>query len=340
MDFKQLRALVTVAQTGNVTRASALLNLVQPAVSRQLRLLEEDVGATLFERGRHGMVLTEAGKTLVEYARRVLHELDRARAEIRPSQGSSGGIVTVGLLPSTCDLLSSALVTSVAMRYPGIRVRISMGYAGHLQRWLEDGEIDVALLYDPKQTPTIQVRPLLEEGLWVVGLPQAGLRPEHPMRLAELARHALVLPSAPHGLRSLVENAATLMGLQLSVVAETNAMSVQKSLVLGGHGLTILPSIAVTEDIARGILTAAPLIEPSLARKIVLALPTNRHTTPSVHYVLTALVDCMKDAVRRGDWLAARWLAASRAPLRVDFLIWSRTHYDHLTKKFNKEHPS
>lgn len=309
MDFKQLRALVTVAETGSVTRAATLLNIVQPAVSRQLRLLEEDVGASLFERGRHGMELTEAGRTLVEYARRVLHELDRARAEIRPSKGSVGGIVTVGLLPSTSDLLASALISAIASNYPGIRVRISVGYAGHLQRWLEDGEIDCALLYDPKATALIQVQPLLEESLWIVGLSESGLTAEKPIALAELAGKPLVLPSAPHGLRSLVENAATLMGVQLLVVAETNAMSIQKSLVIAGHGLTILPSIAVAEDIARGILAAAPLIEPTLKRKIVLALPANRQTTASVHCVEISLVQCMKAAVLRGDWLDARWLS-------------------------------
>ena len=82
MDFKQLRALVTVAETGNVTRAAELLHIVQPAVSRQLRLLEEDVGTVLFERGRHGMELTDAGRTLVEYARRVLDEMVREAEEL------------------------------------------------------------------------------------------------------------------------------------------------------------------------------------------------------------------------------------------------------------------
>lgn len=310
MDVKQLRALVTVAETGNVTRAAALLNIVQPAVSRQLHLLEEDVGAVLFERGRHGMELTEAGKTLVEYARRVLNEIDRARAELKPPKGMIGGIVTVGLLPSTCDLLSSALVKSVAAGFPGIRVRISMGYAGHLQRWLEDGEIDVALLYDPKKTQSIQVTPLLEEGVWIVGLPDTGLSAKAPFSFSKLNDMPLVLPSAPHGLRSLVENAANSVGTSLNVVAETNAMSIQKSLVLAGHGMTILPSIAVADDIARGILVAAPLVNPSLTRKIVLALPTNRNTTSSVHAVVTNLVQCMKESVHRGNWPSAKWLAS------------------------------
>lgn len=309
MDFKQLRAFVTVAETGNVTRAAALLNVVQPAISRQLRLLEEDVGATLFERGRHGMALTEAGRTLVESARRVLHEVDRARAEVRPSRGRIGGIVTVGLLPSTCDLLSNALVDAVAASHPGIRIRLTMGYAGDLKRWLEEGEVDAALLYDPRQSPAMQVTALLEEGLWVVGLPSSGLRAGKPFAFARLAGRPLVLPSPPHGLRSLVDHAAARAGIALRVVAETNAMSVQKSLVLGGHGLTVLPTIAVVDDIARGLLAAAPIAKPALLRKVVLALPANRHTRASVRVVADALVACMKDAVARGDWLAARWLA-------------------------------
>lgn len=184
-----------------------------------------------------------------------------------------------------------------------------MGYAGHLQRWLEDGEIDVALLYDPKQTQAIQVTPLLEEGVWIVGLPETGFRADQPFAFEKLEGMPLVLPSAPHGLRSLVENAATLMGIPLNVVAETNAMSIQKSLVLAGHGITILPTIAVAEDIAKNILAAAPLVEPSLNRKIVLALPSNRSTPSSVHCVVSALVQCMKESIQHGDWPAARWLA-------------------------------
>ncbi|QHI97612.1 LysR family transcriptional regulator [Xylophilus rhododendri] len=309
MDLKQLRALVTVADTGNVTRAAALLNIVQPAVSRQLRLLEEDVGAALFDRSRQGMALTEAGRTLVEYARRVIQELERARAEIQPAAGGVGGIVTVGLLPSTADLLAYALVAAVGLQYPGIRVRIATAYAGTLQGWLESGEVDLSLLYDPRQTSTLRVRPLLDEVLWLVGLPASGLRPGQPFAVAGLAGRPLVLPSAPHGLRLLVEQAAAQQSVALNVVAETNAMSVQKSLVRGGLGLTVLPTIAVAEDIAAGHLVGAPLSEPALERKIVLASASSRHISTPVRCVSAALVDCMAQAVARGQWPAARWLA-------------------------------
>src|SRR6187549_2519247 len=143
MDLKQLKAFLAVVDTGNVTRAAQMLHLVQPAVTRQIQLLEADLGAALFARERQGMILTEAGKTLCEYARRALLELERARAEIGGrSEGGISGLVNVGLLASTVDLLSSPLVDAVSNAYPGIRMRLSTAYSGTLRDWLESGELD------------------------------------------------------------------------------------------------------------------------------------------------------------------------------------------------------
>lgn len=310
MDFKQLRAFLTVADTGNVTRAADVLHLVQPAVSRQLRLLEEDVGAPLFERERHGMVLTDAGRSLLGYARRAMLELDRARAEITGAAGGHGigGLVTLGLLPSTIDTLASPLVTTLAEHYPGIRVRLAMGYAGTLLRWLQSGEIDAALLYGAERSPDIQTTPLIEEPLWVIGPQGADLRPEHPVPLVTLAGQPLVLPSTPHGIRALVDHACAVAGVTLSITVETNALSVQRSLVLGGHGLTLLPPIAVMEDLHTGHLTGAPLCEPSITRTIALALPTNRPVSAAVRRAADGLVDCAHQAVANGGWPQGRWL--------------------------------
>lgn len=309
MDLKQLKAFVTVAETGSVTSAARLLNIVQPAVSRQLRLLEEDIGAPLFTRGRLGMELTDAGKTLEGYARRALKELDRARAEIGPTSGTVGGIVTVGLLPSTADMLGSALLHAVSGRFPGIRLRLTSGYAGHLQSWLEAGDVDLALLYDSKPNPALKYRSLLEESLWLVGLPKSGLDRGTPVRMADILGYPLVLPGAPHGLRSLVETAARSQETELNVVAETNTMSVQKRLVLDGHGYTILPSIAVADDVDQGNLAAAPVVDPVLVRRIVLALPATRAVPNSVRCVMTELIECAREAVLHNRWPSARWLA-------------------------------
>ena len=310
MDLKHLRAFLTVAETGSVTRAAEALHLVQPAVSRQLRLLEENVGARLFERERHGMALTQAGRALVVYARRAILELDRARAEISGGAGGVGGLVTLGLLASTCDLLAKPLISAVATAYPGIRIRIAMAYSGTLQQWLESGEVDAGLLYGVQHSPTIQAKPLVEEALWVVGSPSAKLRRNRPVPLSALKGKPMVLPSPTHGIRALIDHACAVSHVELNVIAETNAMNVQKSLVLSGHSLTILPSIAVANDVARKRITAAPLSNPTITRTIVLALPTNRVIGKHVYCAVELLIQCVKDAVSTGAWLEARWLGS------------------------------
>lgn len=310
MDFKQLRAFITVAETGNVTRAAEVLHLVQPAVSRQIMLLEQDVGAPLFTRERHGMVLTDAGRALAGHARLAMLELDRARAEIAGSKAGVGGLVTLGLLPSTIDMLSGPLVAAVAASYPGIRLRIAMGYAGTLVGWLRSGEIDAGLLYGAERSPEMRTRPLIEEPLWVIGPRAAKLRRAKPVSLASLIGQPLVLPSTPHGIRALVDHACAVSKVTLSVTAETNALSVQRSLVLGGHGLTILPPIAVADDLRSGQLSGAPLADPAIQRTIVLAEPIDRPTLHHVRCAVDLLVEGARTAVESGSWLEGRWLGA------------------------------
>jgi DNA-binding transcriptional LysR family regulator len=308
MDLKQLRAFVTVAETGNVTRASTLLNLVQPAVSRQLRLLEEDMGTELFDRSRHGMQLTPSGKTMLEYAHRILNEVARAKAEIQPTQGPVSGIVSIGLLASTADLLATLLASEVARRFPHIRLRLTIGYAGHLQDWLEAGDVDAALLYGQKETPALHVKALLEESLWVVAAPSAGLSRKRPLTLARVAREPFVLPAAAQGLRALIEHAVAEAGVTLQVFAETNAVNVQKELVEQGHGWTILPAVCVKQEVEQGRLCAAPLASPGLQRTIVLAAPSSRQATAPVRCVVGVLMDCVKSTFEQGRWPDVRWL--------------------------------
>jgi LysR family transcriptional regulator, nitrogen assimilation regulatory protein len=308
MDFRQIKTFITVAQTGNITRAAQLLHLVQPAVSRQIKLLEQDLGTALFERQRHGMQLTDAGKRLLAYAQRSLLELERARAELTSEDREVGGLVTLGLLPSTTDTLAASLVKTVRARFPKIRLRIAMGYAGTLQQWLESGEIDAALLYGAEQFPNIKTTALIEEPLWVIGPGSARLSPKRPMPLRTLAKHEVVLPSKPHAIRLLVDHACAVSKLHLNITAETNALSVQRALVLGDLGLTLLPPIAVAEDLRSKKLSGTPVVEPSIVRTIVLGTPTNRPVSKAAQCCVEVLTECAKAAVQRRDWPQGRWL--------------------------------
>ncbi len=306
MEMRQLQALLAVADTGSVTRAAELLHIVQPAVTRQIHNLETELGVTLFDRSRSGMRPTEVGIQVVERARRALNELARAREEARSAGSALYGIVTVGLLTSTASLLSVPLVTAVAEQHPGLRLRVVTGYGGHLSRWLEAGDVDIALTYNQPPTATLDVRPLLEEDLWAVAPPAEKDIPPQGIDLSNLLQRRLVMPSAPHGIRSLVESAAARAGLTLDVGVETNDAQVQKQLVQSGIGWTVLPGILVAEDAAAGLLNAAPITAPTIPRRIVLANPTPARSTPAVCLVAKLLAESVLNQIRSGNWASAR----------------------------------
>lgn len=159
-----------------------------------------------------------------------------------------------------------------------------------------------------ERSPDIQTTRLVEEPLWVIGPAQARLRKGKPVSLAQMARHKIVLPSAPHGIRTLVEHACAVTQQTLDICAETNALSVQRALVLGGHGLTILPPIAVADDLRAHRLSGAPLADPAISRTIVLGLPTNRPTGQHVRCTVELLTQVARDAIESGAWMEGRWL--------------------------------
>ncbi|EYS93930.1 LysR family transcriptional regulator [Cupriavidus sp. SK-4] len=309
MDIKQLRALLAIAETGSATKAAELLRIVQPAVSRHVRLLEEELGVELFERERHGMVLTDAGRTLVEYGRRALQELDRAKAEIKPASGAISGTAVIGLLPSTCELLAAELVATVKARHPQLVVRLNVGYAGNLLQWLEAGDVEVALLYDTKSSPGLHAEALLDEQLYLVG-PSGTLAPGEEQTVESFRDLPLILPNAPHGLRSVVEHACAVAGFSPTIAVETNSLAVQKNLVAKGFGHTVLPSSAVSEEMEEGILAGAPIVSPNLSRRIVLAHAATRRLTPAASFVSAELVALMKRLVLDGAWPGASWISA------------------------------
>ncbi|MCA3231266.1 MAG: LysR family transcriptional regulator [Cupriavidus sp.] len=309
MDIKQLRALLAIAETGSATKAAELMRIVQPAVSRHIRLLEEELGVDLFERERHGMALTEAGRTMVEYGRRALQELDRAKSEIQPATGPITGTAAIGLLPSTCELLATELVATVKTKHPQVVVRAAVGYAGNLLQWLEAGDVEVALLYGTKTQGSRAITPLLDEQLYLIG-PPGTLDPAAELPIEHLRDLPLVLPNAPHGLRSVVEHACAVAGIQPTVSVETNSLSVQKALVAKGFGHSVLPSSAISEELEAGVLDGVPIGSPDLSRRIVLASASNRRLSPEAAAVSHELAGVMKRLLLDRAWLGATWVGS------------------------------
>ncbi|ADV15210.1 LysR family transcriptional regulator [Mesorhizobium ciceri] len=303
MELSQLRTLIHVAELGSLSKAADRLHIAQPALSRQVRMLEEELGFALFLRHGRGMVLSEQGKEVLKHAMRVMAEIDEIRATATPADAPLTGEVAIGLPPTVADIISLPLAAAFGKAHPNAKLRLVSAYTGYLLDWVHRGEVDVAVLYDPRMARSLRSRPLLLENLFLIGPPDAGFSTVRAVSFTSLAGKRLLLPSIKHGLRIIVERCATDAGITLDVGIEADSYSALKDLVRNGHGWTILPLAPIHADVVAGQLTAAPLIDPVPVRRLILAYPADRPASRLARFAGQAIEDIAKDLVGRAVWV-------------------------------------
>lgn len=303
MDISQLRTLVHVAELGSLSKAAARLRIAQPALSRQVRLLEAELGAALFARHGRGMVITERGREVLAYAKRIVGEVEALKASAAGPEPVLAGHVAIGLPPTIADLISVPLVAAFTATHPGVMVQLVSAYTGYLLDGLHRGEIDLAILYDPRTTRALRTRPLMLERLFLIGSGDAGLAMDRPVPFRALASERLLLPSDRHGLRNILRHFADEAGIGLDVAVETDSYTALKDLVRHGHGRTILPLAPIHADLEAGRLTAAPIVDPAPTRRLVLSFPPDRPPSRAADFAGEAIVAIMAERVGRGLWV-------------------------------------
>ena len=250
MDLVQLLYFVRVAELGSFTRAAAALGVAQPALSRQVRLLEVELRHTLLRRTGRGAVTTAAGALLLEHGRGILHQVDRARDELAQMRGGLAGRVAIGLPPSVARALTVRLSRAFQAQLPDARLAVSEGLSTSLLESLVAGRLDVAVLYNAAATPDVEITPLGREELLLVQPAAAppgahadsadGTAPTAHATLAELSQLPLVIPSRPNAIRMHVEGALAQAGLSPTVAMEVDGIPSILELVAGGAGCAVL----------------------------------------------------------------------------------------------------
>jgi LysR family transcriptional regulator, nitrogen assimilation regulatory protein len=302
MDLSQLRTLIHVAELGSLSKAADRMRIAQPALSRQVRLLEEELGVRLFVRHGRGMVITEQGRDVLAHAVRVMTELDEIRARTSDANAPLTGQIAIGMPPTVADILSVPLVTAFGKSHPKVMLRLVSAYTGYLLDWLHRGEIDVAILYDPHAARSVRSRPLLLENLFLIGPRKAGFSTARAIPFKHLDGKRLLLPSVRHGLRTIVERCATEAGISLDVALEADSYATLKDLVRRGHGWTILPLAPIHDDIAARRLTAATLIDPVPMRRLMLSYPADRPVSRLARFAGETITSIVSDQVERAVW--------------------------------------
>lgn len=285
MDLTRLQYFVAVAEAGSLSRAAAALHMSQPALSRQVLLLEEELGQRLFERTGRGVQATDSGTALLAHARGIFDLAERARTDMQERQASPRGKLTVGLPPRLAHGLTADLVERFHARFPEATVTVVEGLSIRLREWLVAGRVDLALLFDPPPSPQLQQENLLREPLVLISVQPLPQR----LRLAEVAQRPLVMPSGPNALRQLLEQHTRPRGLPLKVVAEVDSVQTVLSLVARGVADTVLPLSATRAWAYPQALHVAGIHNPAMRNQLVLAIPTARPATRLSRFAAQAL---------------------------------------------------
>jgi LysR family transcriptional regulator, transcription activator of glutamate synthase operon len=281
MDLRQLRYLVALAEELNFTRAAANEHIAQPALSQQIRRLEEELGLALVERTTRHVSLTEAGQLLVVRARRILAELDAAQSELAAVRGVDIGHVTIGAMHTMGPVdLSLALATFHA-RHPAVGLTVREAASEEMAEMLRIDEVDLAFLSVTERVEShgLGLHQLVSEELVALLPPDHKLSGRRSVRMVELAREPFISFRAGARLRELLFAAGRDAGFEPRVTLESNESQRVRRLVSRGLGVAILPR---SDAIGPGAEVAvAALTEPSLRRDITLAWREGRRLPPA-----------------------------------------------------------
>ncbi len=303
MDLKQLEYFVRVAELGSFTRAAIALDVAQPALSRQVRLLEVELRQNLLTRNGRGALPTEAGKLLLAHGRGILHQVERAREELGRIRGSLAGRVAVGLPPSLARILTVPLTRAFRAELPDATISISEGLSVAMQESLVAGRLDIAVLYNAQPTAETEIAPLLEEDLVLVrrrppGLPEDP--PPGPVTLQAVSQLPLVIPSRPNAIRMNVESEMANLGCRLKIALEIDGVSAILDLVADGAGCAVLSRHAVANSIRPSAFTVQAIHEPLLRTKVSLATSSLRPATLTQQTTLALIRQTVGKIVKIG----------------------------------------
>jgi LysR family nitrogen assimilation transcriptional regulator len=280
MEISQIRHFVRIAETGSYIKAADLLNIGQSTLSRQVRALEVELRASLFYRHGRGVLLTEAGKKFLEYARGMLHLMDAAAIAVRDSESAFSGQLVIGMAPSIGRATIPDLLPELVELYPRAEISVVEGLSGALYDAVLLGQLDFALLYNPAASPNIKITPIVAEPLYLIGAGPVGADPD-AVTLAAVAELPLILPHGNHSIRVAVESAAARLGLGVNLRLQVDSSYSTMELVARGMGYGIMPRL-VGRGAGLPALSWQKIEQPALETTLCMVLPAQQPSNPLV----------------------------------------------------------
>ena len=324
VELRALRGFAIVARSGSFRRAAQELKTSQPTLSHQIRKLEEALCTRLLVRHARGVTLTPSGICLVDRLDTIMHLLDAPLQQ--GGEDAVHGTVSLAMPAEVAPLLVPPLVAAFRRSWPRVTLDVKEAASGTLESWLLSGRVDIALLQDPPELDELCCEPLLSENLGLVAAPRSrAATSDAPVRLRELPGHPLILPCAQHWIARRLASAAYQRGLCIEPAFRVDGLALIKEMVRSMLGYTVLPCMAVRDELARGALVFRPIEQPTLCATHAIGF---RQT--ATEPLLSGFVDVIRDVVmalaKDGTWKGARIARSetndSIAVSTSDLLAW------------------
>lgn len=293
MDLRQLGYFLSIAEHGGFAAAARARYISQSALTRQIQLLEEEIGVKLLERSSRGIVLTHAGEVLRDRAARLFTDVSQLKEDVLAESEVPSGHVVWGMTPSMRVLLGGAVIEGFLRRYPKVRLAVIEGLSHTMADALARGLCDVAVfIRDDANGRALATRPLIDEPL-VVGAPaRAGLRMDQPVDLDFVAKHPLLV-SRSNRVTSGLEKEANRRGLELNVVMDVQPLHLSIDLVCRGVAYMVVPFSAGLREYEAGFISLAPIT--GFNTGWVVAWPSDRKVTTAAAKLVEAIQAAFKD---------------------------------------------
>lgn len=314
MELRSLHYFVRIAELGSITRAAAHLHVAQPALTRHVQRLEDELNVALFTRANRGVRLTEAGQKLLDGATRILRDIERTGDEIRAQDAHPSGKIILGITPTLCPVLVPDLLARMRRDYPMIELKVMHAGMVRLEEFVIDGRVDLALLSELSRSRLIQSTRLAEEEMVLVT--KTGARPPGIVGGEELRRTPLILGD---GLRAAMDALLAGHGIELDVAIELNDHETIRLMVAQGAGAAVLPLSSVSREYARGLIEAHRITERGVFRTLALGVRASRNASLARETVARTI----RTMIGEMDADGRLALAARRAPRRARLTVAS-----------------
>ena len=301
-DLQKWRAFLAIGELGSLTRAALFLDTNQSLLSRQINALERDCGTRLFNRTGRGVELSEVGDRLFPQVKSLLADAELLELTIRDNSQEPAGVVTIATLPSIGFHLIGPLYSALKQSASRIQLKVLEGSSGQVEEWLADARIDIAILYRYGSPKPAEEHCLATVDSYLIGPPGDAITSGAEVDFVKLNGLPFILPSAPNGLRTMLDSLAKQLHIHLKPLIEADSLPLQKSLVEKDKLYTVLPLHAVWTEVSEGRLQASRIVNPNCQRKIALTYAKSKGLARAVSCVASSIQVNVENMGRNGLW--------------------------------------